>query len=619
MWSWFPQRGFAFRVLAGLLLWLAPGPVRAAEWESLSLFASGEARVAVEEARRATGATAVSVALVDGDRFPWTETYGYKDMGNGWALAASGETLFGMGPTSKLVAAIAVMQLVERGRLKLDDPVVAHLPAFRMRAPEFRQITVRMLLSHASGLPGTDRRNLHTVMPYPDYPGQVLATLAEQRLKHPPGYMHSCGHDGYTVLEALVGAVTGDSYARFVQKEILDPLGMSRTRFPDTSFPDHLCARAFRGRERLPREYTNACAAAGLYSTPEDLARLITMLVNGGTVKGVHILDQASIEEMGRDQTRGSFDPLPCALASFGLGWDTVNHPSLRAANLQAWSIQGQTPQFGTAILVLPSERMGVVVTGVGGFSAAVAAGVAERILLRRLVEQQYLAEMPRAEAPWAGAAATAPEDLLPRVCGVYAGGDAAYRAQAGTLHGTLRLETFRPAERRWRTLAEDLRLREDGWFVSDQEPGTGYRFETADERQYLARRWTTRFSGIQSLLAQRVDPAAGIAPGWRARIGRSWVLANELPSSQVPAAERSLELLTLPGAEQLLFVHGQGFYPVDASREGARAGMLLLIPGFAGGDLDELCRSSAGEPVGLRSGSRTYQLQTRPARPAGD
>jgi hypothetical protein len=55
---------------------------------------------------------------------------------------------------------------------------------------------------------------------------------------------------------------------------------------------------------------------------------------------------------------------------------------------------------------------------------------------------------------------------------------------------------------------------------VSDQEPGIGYRFETADARQYLARRWTTRFSGVQALIAQRVDPAAGIAPGWRARIG---------------------------------------------------------------------------------------------------
>lgn len=604
---WLPQRGFGFPVLAGLMLLLTLGPARAAEWESISLFASGEARVAVQEAMRSTGATAVSVALVDGDRFPWTETYGYKDLTGAGALAASGETLFGMGPASRLVTAIAVLQLAERGRVRLDDPVVAHLPAFRMRAPEFRRITVRMLLSQASGLPGTDRRNLHTSMPYPGYPGQVLAALAEQQLKHPPGYMHSCGQDGYTVLEALVAAVSGDSYARYVQKEILDPLGMSRTRFPDTSFPDHLCARGFRGRERLPREYTNS-AAAGLYSTPEDMAKLITMLVNGGMVKEVHILDRASIQDMGRDQTRGSFDPVPCALASFGLGWDTVNHPSLRAANFQAWSIQGQTPQFGTAILVLPSERMGVIVTG-AGFTAADAAGVAERVLLRRLVERKSLAEMPRAEAPWAGAAAEAPEDLLPLVFGLYAGCDAAYRARAGTLHDTLHLETFRPAEWRWRTLAGDLRLRQDGWFVSDQEPGVGYRFETADARQYLARRWTTRFSGVQALIAQRVDPAAGIAPGWRALIGRTWLLANELPSSQAPAAERSLELMTLPGADRLLFVHGQGFYPVDAARDGPRAGMLLLIPGFGGGDLDELCRSSAGEPVGLRSGSRFYRL----------
>jgi CubicO group peptidase (beta-lactamase class C family) len=584
---------------------MAPGS-RAGSPEPFFLFATGEGRAAVQESLAATGATAVSLALVDGDRFTWTEQFGFKEVGNGRALAAGEETLFGLGPATRLVTAIAIMKLAEGGQLRLDDPVARHLPEFRMRSPEFRRITLRMLLSGSSGLPGSDLRNQYTTAPFPDYPKQVLATLAHQRLRHAPGTLHSGGDDGYTLLEAVVAKVTLGSYAEFVQKAILDPLGMQHSQFGDRPLPHAACARVFRGKDRLPMEYANACGAAGLYTTPADMARLLAMLVQGGTVKGERILDPASIQEMGRDQTRGSFNPMPSPLAAAGLGWDTVNHPALRAAGVQAWSIQGETPHYGCAILVVPAERMGVIVMGATGFPGAAAASVAERIVLRKLMENKSIPEMPRAGEALALAEAGEPEEPLARLWGLYASHAAAYRVGPGTFHDTLALEQYQPETRAWRPVAKDLRLRVDGWFAADGDPAAGFRFLAAGQRHYLARRWSTRFCRLREMLAERVGSM--LAPEWRNLAGRTWVLANEAPASMVPESERRLELLILPGADDVLFVRGHGFYPVDASRNEPRARVALRLPGPAGSDMDGLEQLSLNGELWLRSGSRLFR-----------
>ena len=110
-------------------------------------------------------------------------------------------------------------------------PLVNYLPAFRMASPEYTQVTVRMLLNHSSGFPGTDYRGLFTFSPVPACSTQVLETLKGQRLKHHPGYLNTYCNDGFTLIEQLVLAVTGRSYARFVQDEIFGPLGMNHSSY----------------------------------------------------------------------------------------------------------------------------------------------------------------------------------------------------------------------------------------------------------------------------------------------------------------------------------------------------------------------------------------------------
>ena len=189
------------------------------------------------------GASAVAIALVDDKRIIWSQRFGLADRDTGQTPTDS--TMFGIGSVSKMFAAIAVMQLVDRGVVDLDTPLVTYLPAFRMVSPGYENITVRMLLNHSSGFPGTDYRNADIRSPVPEYLDQVLQTLSMSRLKAPPGYMSVYCNDGFTITAALVEAMTGKSYVQFVQDEILTPLGMANTRYPLSAFPAGSYAKAY--------------------------------------------------------------------------------------------------------------------------------------------------------------------------------------------------------------------------------------------------------------------------------------------------------------------------------------------------------------------------------------
>ena len=170
-----------------------------------------EAQSAAQEILSQGVVTSLGVALVTADRLVWTTNFGFADLDKKQAPSAT--TRFGIGSTSKMFAAAAVMQLVERGLVELDAPMVRYVPSFRMADPRYTNITVRMLLNHASGLPGTNARDIFTFQPMPGYADHVLAALAEERLKAAPGYMAVYCNDGFTLVEILVKAMTGQSYA----------------------------------------------------------------------------------------------------------------------------------------------------------------------------------------------------------------------------------------------------------------------------------------------------------------------------------------------------------------------------------------------------------------------
>src|SRR5437667_3971501 len=297
-----------------------------------------EGQTAVQELIN-QGASAVAIALVDDKRIIWSQRFGLADRDTGQMPTHS--TMFGIGSVSKMFAAIAVMQLVDRGVVDLDTPLVTYLPAFRMAAAGYENITVRMLLNHSSGFPGTDYRNCVTRSPVPGYLDQVLQTLSMSRLKAPAGYMSVYCNDGFTITAALVQAMSGKSYVQFVQDEILTPLGMANTRYPLSAFPAGSYAKAYVKGAAKPQEFVNTLASGGLYSTADNMARIARMFLSRGRVGTTRILSGASVAEMAKDQTIGSFDPIHNDSLAYGLGCDSVSQPGLAAVGFDGWAKGG--------------------------------------------------------------------------------------------------------------------------------------------------------------------------------------------------------------------------------------------------------------------------------------
>lgn len=181
-----------------------------------------------------------SAVLVRDGRIIARHNYGFGDRSRGERV--SDRTLFHYASITKTLTAIAIMQLRDRGRLSLDDPVTRWVPELRQLHDPYGAIdsvTIRMLLSHTSGF-----QNL--TWPYgtgaewepfePTTWAQLVAMMPYQQLLFRPGSRFSYSNPAYIYLARIVEALTGDQWSVYVQKNILSPLGLSRSYFGATPY-----------------------------------------------------------------------------------------------------------------------------------------------------------------------------------------------------------------------------------------------------------------------------------------------------------------------------------------------------------------------------------------------
>ncbi|MEP6509478.1 MAG: serine hydrolase domain-containing protein [Gemmatimonadales bacterium] len=181
-----------------------------------------------------------SAVLVRDGRIIARHNYGFGDRARGERV--TDRTLFHYASITKTLTAIAIMQLRDRGRLSLDDPVTRWVPELRQLHDPYGAIdsvTIRMLLSHTSGF-----QNL--TWPYgtgaawepfePTTWAQLVAMMPYQQLLFRPGSRFSYSNPAYIYLARVIEALTGDPWSVYVQKNILSPLGLSRSYFGATPY-----------------------------------------------------------------------------------------------------------------------------------------------------------------------------------------------------------------------------------------------------------------------------------------------------------------------------------------------------------------------------------------------
>ena len=608
-----------------------PRPSRSNHKDDLQLtyaatIAASRAEIVKELAGTESKTTAVSVALVDAERLIWAEALGWIDRTCG--VAPTTETLFCIASCSKVIAAIAAMILVDRGVIELDAQLLRYMNAFRMADDEsWRDITVRMLLNHSSGLPGIHFPNVLTVVPFSGYAAQVRGKLATERLKHAPGEMAVYGSDGFMLIELLVTAVTGQPYTEFVEKEILEPLGMSHSRFALEPFPPGSFAPGLdeAGRPE-PQEYTNIYSS-GLFSTPSDLGSLAMMFLNGGRRGGRRILSAAAVSEMGRDQTVNlPFNPITDHHAHFGLGWDGVHQGGLAAAGVTGWHKAGDADHYHSYFIIAPDECLAVVVMVTNSMGiGSVAIPLAERILLDALAERGSILRVPAPPEPATLPAIPVSDGELAAITGIYASSYGLHRLDLGA-DNTLTLSNF--VNDQWHPTLEGLRLRRDGRFVADSCPDRAYRGFVADSRRYLAVRTSFGMGhyDMELPVGHELHSGQPLSARWQARVGRRWLTANE-PYSAFLALGRQSPLIGLVEVQGL-----EGYLAVSLSSAGLDlvqvvdprgsdhvARMCLKIPIDNGWGLSDLVIEEREEEEWiLWCGTRYRPLETVPSLQSG-
>ncbi len=310
----------------------------------------------------------VSIAVISSGKLAWARGYGLRDTQTGEAVTP--ETLFQACSISKSVAATGVMSLVQDGKIDLDKDVNQYLKDWKVPENQFtvtEKVTTRRLLAHTAGINVDGFDGYPVGSPYPTVSqilrGEAPANTPALTVENEPGKAFSYSGGGYTILQALVQDVSGKSLADYVHEHVLVPSGMTASGFFQP-LPQDLSAKAASGHKGdasvVPGKWHvyPEHAAAGLWSTPSDLARYMIGMIQSHTDDKGPVLSRATVQTMFTRQIEavsGTFYGLGVLLR--GQGQDLlVSHT---AGNEGFKGLYMYSPQRQEGVVVLTNSDTG--------------------------------------------------------------------------------------------------------------------------------------------------------------------------------------------------------------------------------------------------------------------
>jgi CubicO group peptidase (beta-lactamase class C family) len=301
----------------------------------------------------------VSLAIIEGDQIVHLRGFGQARPGG---EAPSPQTPFVLGSTTKSFTALAVMQLVEAGKIDLDAPVQRYLPWFRVADPKASaKITVRHLLNQTSGLPGFP--GLALLADFDDSPGATerqARGLSTLKLTRPVGSEFEYSNLNYNLLGLIIETASGESYADYIQNHIFTPLEMSHSYTAQAEAKKNGLAVGHQYWFAFPFAVPNLAIPRGslpsgqLISSAEDMAHYLIAHLNGGRYGDVQILSPASIAELHRGAAE--FIAMGVSLGQYGMGWFITHTGQTKTI----WH-GGNVPDFSSYMALLPEQKKGVV------------------------------------------------------------------------------------------------------------------------------------------------------------------------------------------------------------------------------------------------------------------
>ena len=311
----------------------------------------------VESQMAYNGLPGLSIGILHDQELVWAAGFGRAGLEP--ARPATPDTLYRIASITKLFTSTAILQLRDAGKLRLDDPLVEHLPWFRIgRAhAEAPETTIRHLLTHTAGLPREAGFPYWTDGEFPTAP-QIRERLAAQEAALPTETEWKYSNLGLTLAGEIVAAVSGQAYPEYVADHILEPLGMLRTwvTTPPADHPELATGytRRLPAGARTAAPFTDGrgiTPAANMTTCVSDLARFAMLQFRDGPAGGAQILRGSTLREMQRIHWLE-----PDWQAGWGLGFRIQ-----RAGGKTYFGHGGSLPGYRTQLRVWPADKLAVI------------------------------------------------------------------------------------------------------------------------------------------------------------------------------------------------------------------------------------------------------------------
>jgi CubicO group peptidase (beta-lactamase class C family)/D-alanyl-D-alanine dipeptidase len=364
------QRRGADWIVAGLLLFALPGLASSFASAAPQDLASGtrnktaynnrasyqeviqKLASAIEYEVSAKQLPAFSIALVEGDEVVWANGYGFQDADK--KIPATPETVYRVGSISKLLTDISVMKLVESGELDLDASITDYLPDFQPDNTTGKPITLRMLMTHRSGLVRESPVGNYFDPNEPTL-AQTVASLNGTPLIYEPDSRTKYSNAAIAVVGSVLESKLNGRHSELVKREIFEPLQMSSSSFDLTPAIDERLSTASMWtyddrRFEAPKFLLGTGPAGNLYSTVLDLCKFTSFIFNEGRTQAGQVIKPETLKMMMTAQVDADGKP-----QGFGIGFRVGELDGNRKIG-HGGAVYG----FSTQLEALPDRKLGV-------------------------------------------------------------------------------------------------------------------------------------------------------------------------------------------------------------------------------------------------------------------
>jgi CubicO group peptidase (beta-lactamase class C family) len=304
---------------------------------------------------KALGIPGAALVIVQGDQIVHLKAFGVAD---GSERLVTPQTPFFTGSTGKSFTALAIMQLVEAGKIELDAPVQTYLPWFRVADVKASEIiTVRHLLNMDSGIPRSiGQEQIANVGLSDSAIENNVRALAKIDLIAPPGQRYEYSNANYVTLGMLIQEVSGQSYETYITEHIFIHLDMQNSFTSKTEAQQDGLAVGFQKWFGVPVAAPNlpfirgSLPAGYLNMSAEDLGHYLIAQLNDGSYQGVSVLSSTGVAEL-----HYPYIQMPGTTDFYAMGWEVQQYQ-----NVQVISHNGAVPGYTTGMFLVPEKNLAV-------------------------------------------------------------------------------------------------------------------------------------------------------------------------------------------------------------------------------------------------------------------